>query len=132
MALVVDVLARPGRLTRLALDPLPDLRVVAVRGVNDEVLVNGLGDGSLDLLTGGLIREGGSRNRPVLIDNHAAFLGDGLESESGVCDWHLQVFTAVVPAKLLDEQGLEGKVLQVFPDPWSVEGYRHVSFRPVQ
>ena len=57
MVLMVDVLPRPVGLTRLALDPLPDLPVVVMGGVNDEMFVNGLGDGSLDLLTGGLIRE---------------------------------------------------------------------------
>jgi hypothetical protein len=59
-------------------------------------------------------------------------LGDGLQGERFARGWHVHAFTAVVPAKLLDEQGLEGEVLQVFPDPWSIEGRRHVSFRPVQ
>ena len=125
MVLVVDVLAQPGRLTRLALDPLPDLPVVVMRGADDEVLVNGLGDDSLDLLAGGLIGEGAGRIRPVLVDDHAALLGDGLEGEGFACSFGLQVFAAVVPAEFVDEQGLQGEISQVFSDAGSVEGRRH-------
>ena len=125
VVLVVDVLARPGRLTWLAPDPLPDLPVVVVRDVDDEVFVNGLGDGSFDLVAGGLIGEGAGRIRPVLVDDHAALLGDGLEGKGSACGGYFQVFAAVVPAEFVDEQGLQGEILQMVSDFLSVEDRRH-------
>ena len=118
--------AWPVGLAGFALDPLPVLHAPVGRDVDDQVFADGLGNGFFDFLTGGMVREGVVRIGNVLIDNQAAFVGEGFEHERLACDGNFYVLAAVVPAKLFDEQGAEVEVLQVASDFFSVEGCRHV------
>ena len=62
-----------------------------------------------DFLAGGMVREGVVGVRYVLVDHHAAFLGNGFENECAVYDRGIDSRSAVVPAKLLDEQRTENR-----------------------
>ena len=130
LILVIDVVTSPVRPARLAFHPLPVQTAAVVGGVDDEVLADGLGDDLFDFLAGGMVREGVLFLRCVLVDDHAALVGDGLKNESAVRDRGFRIRSSVVPAELADEQGAKVKILQVFFDPDSVEGPWHVSYRP--
>ena len=94
-------------------------------GVDDNVFADGLGDGLLDLLPCGMVREGCVRIRDVLVGDHAALVGDGLEGKRAVGNGDFRVAATVIPAKFLDEKRSEIKVLQMLPDLAPVEGGRH-------
>lgn len=80
----------------------------------------------LDFLAGGMVREGIVGFGYVLVDNHAAFLSDGLENKGAASDCDFGSRSTVVPAKLFDEQRTAIDILQMFSDLVSVEGRRHV------
>lgn len=86
----------------------------------------------LYFLTDRMVREGVVGFRYILVDDHAAFLGDGLEDEGAACDRDFGSRSAMVPAKLLDEQRAEIEILQMFLDLVSVEDLRHFSCCPAR
>ena len=122
-----EVGAGPVGASRLALDPLPVLRAAAGRGVHDDVLADGPGDGLLDLLAGGVVREGCFRVGDVLVDHHPALVRDGFENERAARDRGLDVRAAVVPAELVDEQPAQVEALQTTSDGLPVESGLHRS-----
>ena len=97
--------------------------------VNDDVFADGLGDGLLDLAAGGMVREGVVRVRDILVGDQAAFVGDGFENESSVCDRGFRMRSPEIPTQFLNEQRAEIKVFQMLLDLISIEGRRHVEVR---
>ena len=126
---MVDVLAQSVGSARLAFHPLPVLSVPVVGSVNDDVFVDGLGDGFLDLPTDGIVWKGVVRVRDILVGDQAAFVGDGFENASSVCDRGFRIRSPMILTQFLNEQRAEIKVLQMLLDLISVEGRRHVEMR---
>ena len=94
----VDLDTRAVRAARFTLDPLPMLRAAIVGGVDDDMFTHLLGDGSLDLLAGGMIGEVVAGLGEILVGDHTAFVSDGLKRVDAVADCNLGIAAAVVPA----------------------------------
>ena len=121
----MDVRAGPVGTPRFALDPLPVLRAAVVRGVHDEVLADGPGDGLLDLLAGGVVGKRFVRVGGVPIGDHPALVSDGFKHEPAARGLDLDVSAAVVPAEVFDEQTAQIAIVQTALDGGPVESDRH-------
>ena len=129
LASAVDVGPGPVGTSGFALHPLPALRLPVARCVHDEVLADAPGDGPLDLLANGMIREPIVGIGHVPVRHEAALVGDGLEREGAPRRRHLEIRPAVVPSQFADEQPAEIQTPQMTADTVAVEGRRHFSLR---
>ena len=129
LASAVDVGTGPVGTSRFPLHPLPALGVPVARGVHDEVLADAPGDGPLDSLADGMIRERVVRIGEVPVGHQSTLVGDGLEREGASRHRHLEIRAAVVPAQLADEELTEVQAPQMPADTGSIEGRRHVSLQ---
>ena len=68
----------------------------------------------------------------ILVGDHTALVGDGLEGVGAVFDGNFGVAAAVVPAKLLGKEGAQVEVIQVLFDLGAVEGVGMVSLPPAR
>ena len=127
----VDMRAGPARSARLALDPVPVLCVQVMSDVHDEMFADGSGNDALDFLPRGVVREGSGGFSDALVDDHAAFVGNGVQRKRPAAYGGMGVRAAMVPAEFIDEQRLEREMLQVASYGVSVELGGHGKDAPV-
>ena len=104
----VGVLAAGGWLAALPPDPLPDLRLAAWVGEDDEVLERALGDLALDLAPNRVLRDVVVDAGVALVDGEPCLLREGLESVVSVVDPnHERLRDVVIPTQALHEETRE-------------------------
>ena len=124
--------ARAVRPARFAFDPQPVLGAAVVGAEDDDMLAHLLGDPSFDLLAGGAVGKVDAGLGEILVGDHAALVGYGLEGVGAIFDGNFSVAAAVVPAKLLGKEGAQIEVIQVLFDAGAVEGVGMVSLPPAR
>src|SRR5207249_374955 len=111
---VIGVLSTSGWLSRLALNPLPDLSGDIFIQVQDEMFVNGLGNLPLDLAAGGVIWNLSVGARVAAKRDHALLLCECGEIKHLAIDGNIQPVGMTVPAQLFDKKSSEVERLHVF------------------
>ena len=100
----VDMGARAVRPARFTFDPQPVLGAAVVVGEYDDMFAHLLSDPSFDLLAGGMVGEVFAGLGEILVGDHTALVGDGLEGVGAVFNSNFGVAAAVIPAKLLSKE----------------------------
>ena len=112
----VRVLAAGGRLAGLSPDPLPDLRLAARVGEDDEVLEGALGDLALDLAPDRVLRDVVVDAGVALVDGEPCLLRDRLDGVVPFVDPdHELLRDVVIPAQALHEETRKVESLKVWP-----------------
>ena len=107
LASMIGVFSASSRLSGLALNPLPDLSVSIFIQVQDQVLMNGLGNLPLDLATHGVIGDLPVGLRLAAKRYHALLLCDRGEIEHLAVYRNIQTVGVTVPAQLFNEKFTE-------------------------
>ena len=110
---------------RFTFDPQPVLGAVVMGGEDDDMFAHLLGDPSFDLLARGMVGNLIAGLGEILVGDHAALVGYGLEGVGAVFNGNFGVGAAVIPAKLLGKEGAQIEVIQVLFDLGAVENGGH-------
>ncbi len=121
LASIKSLLSASGWLSRLALNPLPDLSGSVFIQVQDEMFVNGLGNLPLDLATGGAVGDLSVGLWFAAKRDHALLLGDRGQIEHLAVDGDIQPVGMTVPTQLFDKKFSEVERLDVFSDAIRIE-----------